>query len=176
MQKNANVVESFREFVTNWQLSEDYGTPTRNHRFAQVGVDDFIDFFREIGFQDLPNIARKIATIQYLTYLKENGEIDNVVVYDMSCGVVRERSLSNGLPLNLQAGRSTNVGVAYPGDKAFKSEATITFQLHHIQIKEASSVKYRKSPFYNFAIYYPESLEQGYVATEGAEEDESDDE
>ena len=95
----------------------------------------------------------------------------------MSCGITRERKLSNGLPLNLQAGRSIDGGIAYPGDKAFKSDTTITFQLHHIQIKEASSVKYHKSPFYNFAIYYPELLEQGYVSTEGAEddEDESDD-
>ncbi len=177
MQKNSIVVENFRNSIDDWELCDDYGTPKRNHRLAQVDVDVFIDFFREIGFQDLPNIARKIATIQYLTYLKENGKIDNVIVYDMSCGITRERKLSNGLPLNLQAGRSIDGGIAYPGDKAFKSDTTITFQLHHIQIKEASSVKYHKSPFYNFAIYYPELLEQGYVSTEGAEddEDESDD-
>lgn len=174
MQKNAEVVEGFRNSITNWEMSDDYGTQIRNHRYVEIGVDDFIDFFRQIGFQDLPNIARKIATIQYLTYLKDNGEISNVIVYDMSCGVVRERRLSSdGLPSNLQVGRSTDEGIAYPGDKAFKSETTIAFQLHHIQIKESFSVKYHKSPFYNFAIYYPESLEQGYVAIEGTEDDES---
>lgn len=168
--KNDITVENFRNSIKNWQDCKKYSGTTHNHRFAKIDIDTFIDFFREISFLDLPNIARKIATIQYLTYLKENGKLDNVVVYDMACGQIRGRKLSNGLPLNLQAGRTGE----YPGDKNFKSESTICFQLHHIQIKDASSVTYNKKPFYNFAVYYPEQLEQGYVSTAGAEDDDED--
>lgn len=167
-QMNSVVVDNFRESITNWNSCGNYRGESQKHRVAQIDIDTFIEFFRKVVFLDLPNIARKIATIQYLTYLKEIGKLDSVEVYDMSCGQIRERSLSpNGLPLNLQAGFSNG----YPGDKEFKSENTISFQIHHVQIKKSSSVRYRNSPFYNFAIYYPEILEQGYVATAGIEED-----
>lgn len=171
MQKNASVVDKFKKSITDWQSCGGYKGTSHNHRVALVDVDLFIDFFREIGYMDLPNIARKIATIQYLTYLKENNKIDKVAIYDMACGEIRERALSRGLPINLQAGRTGD----YPGDREFKADSMISIQLHHVQIKEASSVLYSNNSFYNLAVYYPEQLEQGYIATAGAEDDDEDD-
>lgn len=177
MQDNEKVINNFKATLTNWVSCADYGSPIRNHRVSRLTVEQFIALFKSIIFIDLPNKTRKIATIQYLEYLKDNGKIGYVDLYDMSCGEVRERKLdNNNLPINLQAGRSLDGGVSYPGDKEFKSEDTITFQLHHIKVKDSSSVIFRNTTFYNFAIYYPETLEQGYIASSGSEDDDEDEE
>lgn len=169
MDKNKEYVDSFRVGIKNWKLDHDYNNPMRNHNVAEVPVEVFVDFFKRISYSDLPNITRKIATIQYLIHLKECECINSVKVYDIACGEVRERKLSGNIPNNLQEGRAAND--SYPGDKAVRCEDTICVQLHHILIKDSSSVVYGKKDLYNFAIYYPENLNKGYTFLDEDEEE-----
>lgn len=169
-ERNNPIVEALKNNIANWEYCKKFDSAARNHRVATIKAEDFIEFFKRIGFNDLPNIARKVATIQYIEYLKETGKIDHIKIYDMSCGNLRERKLQGGLPQNLQAGESPMGKDTYPGDRSFKSEETISLQLHHLQIKDPISVTHGRLQLYNFAIYYPESLGQSYVAID-AEED-----
>ncbi len=169
IEKNKAYVEKFRGEIKNWELDHDYQNPMRNHFVAEVPVNQFVDFFKQIAYSDLPNITRKIASIQYLNYLKDNGKISYVKVYDIACGNVRERKLSGGIPNNLQEGRAANG--SYPGDKAIKVEGTICIQLHHIAIKDPTSVTIGNKDLYNIAVYYPEQLNEGYIFLDEEEDD-----
>ena len=157
-------VKKFKAMVNNWVLEKDYNNIMRNHPSAKVPVDQFVEFFSKISYSDLPNIARKVATIQYLDYLFKRGIISYVKVYDMSSDNLRERKMADGIPNNLQEGAAKNG--SYPGDKAFIDEEgnSICVQIHHILIKESSSVKYGNVDLYNFAIYYPKELSESYIS------------
>ena len=170
--ENKEKFEAFRRGIDNWVLDFDYKNPMRNHNVAKVPVETFISFFKGIVYSDLPNITRKIATIQYLDYLAENGKLSYVNVYDIACGNMRERKLDGDVPNNLQEGRAANG--SYPGDKAVKIEDTICIQLHHILIKnkDISSVKYSDvTDLYNIAIYYPEGIGEDYISLDEEDED-----
>ena len=66
-------------------LCEDYdGNVSRNHRYIKVDIESFIDFFKRIRYNEVPLITRKLVTIQYLRYLKEQGKIDHIRLYDMA--------------------------------------------------------------------------------------------
>lgn len=169
IEKNKTCVDDFRASIKNWVLDHDYQNPMRNHLVADIPIDFFIKFFKGISYSDLPNITRKIATIQYLNYLKDTGKISFVKIYDIASGRTRERKLSGNVPNNLQEGRAANE--SYPGDKAVKSDETICIQIHHIVIKDSSSVTFGNKDLYNLAIYYPEKLNEGYISLDDEEDD-----
>jgi hypothetical protein len=173
-------LEFLNSFDKNsFTLYHDFGTDVQNHRFVRIPTEDFVDYFRKFKYQDMPNITRKIATIQYLDYLNDSGKMPYVYVFQMSYAAtkLRERTLTNGLPGNLQEGRNKS----YIGDKeilmnkfGYDDENVICFQLHLLKLKPGISATYNPSPFYNIAIYYPEKLEEGYIAVEGDDEDDDD--
>ena len=147
-------------------LCKDYaGNVMRNHRYIDVEVDSFINFFKGIKYDDVPNITRKLVTIQYLRYLKEQGRINSVRLYEIAYSAVgdkmRSHQLHEGRPVNVMAGYAANG--SYPGDGSFKSEETITFQIHRYRINSSGYLGNKVAC--NFTVHYPEKFAVDYITT-----------
>ena len=142
----------------------------RNHRSVLIPIDEFVRFFRDIAYADVPNIVRRNVTIQYLLYLYDNQKISHVRLYEMAYSATSIEDLRSHKvdATNIQSGYASND--SYPGDKSFKVEETICFQLHHFRIEQPLDPLDGKD-IYNFCVYYPESLTASFV---GVEEDEDD--
>lgn len=136
----------------------------RKHRYVKIEMDSFINFFDKIQYSDLPNITRKIVTKQYLEYLKESQKLDYVYLFEMSYELnkddLRSRMFKDNKPVNLMMGY--NPDKTLPADSEFKFEDAITFQLHHVKIKNEGILHNRD--LYNFTVYYPEKFCEGFVA------------
>ena len=59
-------------FIESWlsnkelQLYHDYGTEDRQHYYAKLPISDVIEFLSKFKFQNVPDSARKQATLRYL--------------------------------------------------------------------------------------------------------------
>lgn len=142
----------------------------RKHRYVKLSVDSFITFFDRIQYGDLPNITRKIVTKQYLEYLKESQGLDYVYLFEMSFELGKDewraRMFKDNKPVNLMMGY--NPDRTLPADSEFKFEDAITFQLHHVRIKNEGMNHNRD--LYNFTVYYPEQFSEGFVAVNQEDE------
>lgn len=145
----------------------------RKHRFVRVDLSAFVEFFKRMQYDDMPNIARKIATIQYLHYLQENKGLQFVylieMAYELETGNLRSRSLKNGKPI-LMMGRDPKNTL--PADDTFKYEDSLCFQVHHYTLKDAewNSTK----DFYSLSVYYPEEFSNSYISVEQDIDDDDD--
>ena len=143
---------------------------TRRHRYVKIKLESFLAYFSKIKYADLPNITRKIVTIQYLEYLKQKKKLDYVYLIQMSYALpedsLRERTFVDGKPNNLFMPHDSKKSL--PGDKDFKYEDALTFQLHHVRVKN-EGLDYHKD-MYNFTVYYPANFEQDFVAVEQEED------
>ena len=141
-----------------------YSQAKRNHRHVDVSINEAITLLSQFQYYDAELRDRRSSTIQYLRY-KETEYPDAIVrIYEMSYLEVRSRSLKDNLkPGNLQAGESTDGGVAYPGDRAFKDDSILTIQLHRIKLDDPQiRPEYHKKVTCNICIYYPEGLSFTY--------------
>lgn len=173
IQENKTLCSNFLNRIQSFEPLTDYNNDIRNHRHAFVPIDDFIAFFRDFKFLDVPNITRKIVTIQYLQYIKEFENIQFVDVYQMAFHTettrqFRKRKIVNGKPNNLQAGRADNG--SYPGDKHFHSNTVVSVQFHHI-ILDDPGVQYGRKDLYNLAFYYPSSIGEDFIRLDKPIED-----
>ena len=173
MQENKRLCSYFLNHIINFELTGQYENEIRNHRHALVPIDEFIEFFRKFRYMDVPNITRKIVTIQYLQYIKENGGIEFVDVYQMAYQTesslnYRKRKIVNNKPINLQAGRAENG--SYPGDKFFKSDSYVSVQFHHIRIDDPGVI-YGNKDLYNLAFFYPQSIGENFIRLDKLIED-----
>jgi hypothetical protein len=154
-------------YSSSFTLYHDYQNDVRNHRYIKISIEDFIKFFTEVRYQDVPNITRKVVTIQYLCYLKEVKGLNYVYVIEMSYAAKpRKRKIKDGRPEELFMGYAHNG--SYPGDKEIKFEDSLCVQIHHV-IADDLSVKYGNKDFYNLAIYYPEN--EDYITLNSDEYD-----
>ena len=174
MHENKRLCLDFIDKISSFITCDEYDNEIRNHRHALVPIDDFIQFFREFKYLDVPNITRKIVTIQYLQYIKEFEGIEFVDVYQMAYQTetslnYRRRSIKNDKPNNLQAGRAANG--SYPGDKHFHSESVVSVQLHHIVLDDPGVI-YGKKDLFNLAVYYPASIGEDFIRLDKPIEDE----
>ena len=146
----------------------------RKHRFVRVDISAFIEFFKRIQYDDMPNLARKIATIQYLQYLQEKRDLSFVYViemaYESKSGSLRSRSLKDGKPV-LMMGRSPNNN-SLPADNVFKYDDSICFQIHHYTLKDVGWDS--NKDYYSFSVYYPEEFGNGYISVEQDNDDDDD--
>ncbi len=161
--------------ATHFTPFKDYdGNVARNHRYIDVDVESFIEFFKQIRYDEVPLITRKLVTIQYLRYLKEQNKIDHVCIIDMAYRAkgnqMRSHKVPGGKPANLIQGHSPDW--SYPGDADFKFEDTICFQLHHYIIKDDGYNGNKVAC--NLAIYYPDKLGTDYIALNSALEEDDD--
>lgn len=165
MQENKQLCYNFLQSIESFENLDEYDNEIRNHRHALVPIDNFIRFFHDMKYLDVPNITRKIVTMQYLQYIREFEHIQFVDVYQMAYQTetsreYRKRSIRNGKPNNLQAGRAANC--SYPGDKVFCSESLVSVQFHHILIDDPGVV-YGNKDLFNLAFYYPASIGEDFI-------------
>ena len=172
-QENKLHIQQFLEHIKEQFVNcPDYdGNIIRNHRYACVPIDDFIEFFKRISYGDVPNITRRNVTIQYLMHLRDSMDIKHVKLYEIAYLAQNIDNLRShkieGLT-NIQAGYAKDG--SYPGDKAFKDEDTVCFQLHHYRVNQPMHPLNNKD-IYNFCVYYPEILATSFVGIEEDDED-----
>lgn len=173
IEENKQYIHEFlNNLEGNFENCHNYeGNIIRNHRQICIPINQFIDFFKRISYGDVPNITRRNVTIQYLFHLRDSVNIKFVRLYEMSYQAKKIEELrSHKIDdlRNIQAGYAKNG--SYPGDKYFKEEDTVCFQLHHYRINKPYDPLNNKD-LYNFCIYYPELLATSFVGTEDDDED-----
>ncbi len=170
--ENISFVESFLTSHQEWKLFKDYGTEDRNHAYIKVPIQEFIEFLTEFKFQNMPDAARKQATLRYVKYLstKTNTPLTHGYIIHMAYASreARLRAFNEDTQrlVNLHSGRSTTSSSVYPGDAAIKFEDSLTIQIHKVKLK-CDSVIWSGREAYTLAIYYPEDFAINYVETEG---------
>jgi len=173
IEENIRFVEHFIA-QTNFMNEKDYGTPDRNHRYAKLPIQKVIEFLSDFKFSNMPDTARKQATIRYMKYLatKENSPLQHAYIIQMAyAGDARERAFNEQtLRLKeLHTGRSTSGQETYPGDSKIRFEDSICIQIHKVKLKN-ESILWGNKTAYTLAIYYPEDFAINYVATESKNE------
>ena len=165
---NNQIVNAFIELLGNaWINCDSYDNDYRNHRYADVPIAVFLQFFTQFKYADVPNITRKIVTIQYLNSISEKG-VETIRIYQMGFAApARKRKLKLGKPEQLFMGFARNG--SYPGDKTFHSNDIVSVQLHHIKIEDIN-INLKNKELYNLAIFYPEI--EDYVSVEEPDDDE----
>lgn len=152
-------------------INPDMDNPMRKHRYVVIDILSFIEIFKRMQYDDMPNIARKIATIQYLSYLYDEKNVKHVYMIEMAYELkednLRKRSLTNGKPV-LMMGRDPKSSL--PADDVFKFDDSICFQLHHYILKDSGWDS--KKDYYSFSVYYPEELSNSFISVEQDIDDE----
>jgi hypothetical protein len=145
----------------------------RKHRYVAVDLKAFVEFFKRIQYGDMPNLARKIATIQYLQYLNEKTNLDYIylieMAYELKGDSLRKRTLTDGKPV-LMMGRDPKNSL--PGDDVFNFEDSICFQLHHFTLKDSGWDSGKD--YYSFAVYYPEVFGTSFISVEQDNDEDND--
>jgi len=156
-------------------INPDMTNLMRKHRFVRVDVSAFIEFLKRMQYDDMPNIARKIATIQYMHYLQEKESLTYVylieMAYELDRNHLRTRTLKNGKPV-LMMGRDPKNTL--PADDTFKFDDSLCFQVHHYTLKDIAGWDSTKD-FYSLSVYYPEEFSNSYISVEQDNDDEIDD-
>jgi hypothetical protein len=168
--ENIRFVENFIA-QTSFTNDKDYGTPDRNHRFVKLPIQQAIEFLSNFKFSNMPDTARKQATIRYMKYLaaKENTPLEHAYIIQMAyADNARERAFDEQamkLSSNLHSGRSTSGTEVYPGDAKVCFEDSICIQIHKVKLK-CNSIRWGGKVAYTLAIYYPNDFAIDYVTTE----------
>ena len=154
----------------DWNLYEDYGTSDRNHSYVKLNIQNAVEFLTEFKFQNMPDAARKQATLRYMKYLssKKKNPLKHAYIINMAYeGEPRVRAFNVETQRldNLHSGRSTIGAKVYPGDAAIKFEDSICIQIHKVKLK-CDSVQWGGKVAYTLAIYYPSDFAINYVETE----------
>lgn len=167
--ENAYLVQ---QFVQNHTLTlfKNYNTADRNHRYIKLSISEVIKFLSEYKCQNMPDSARKQATLRYLNYLSQNGvpPLQYAYIIQMAYeGEARERSFDPETQRvkNLHSGRSNSGALTYPGDQQIRFEDSICIQIHYVKLK-CDSMQWCNVKAYTLAIYYPEVFAINYVNTE----------
>lgn len=167
--ENTHLVQ---KFVQNhsFTLFNDYNTTDRNHRYIKLSISEVIKFLSEYKCQNMPDSARKQATLRYLNYLSQNGPhpLQYAYIIQMAYeGEARERSFDPETQRvkNLHSGRSNSGAQTYPGDQQIRFEDSICIQIHYVKLK-CNSMQWCNVKAYTLAIYYPEDFAINYVNTE----------
>ena len=169
IEENSRIVNNFiknHEFI----LYKDYHTSDRNHRFVKLPIDDVIRFLSEYKCQNMPDSARKQATLRYMNYLAnlENNPLRYAYIIQMAYGgEARERSFDPETQRvkNLHSGRSNSGEQTYPGDKRICFDDSICIQIHYVKLK-CDAMQWCNVEAYTLAIYYPEDFAINYINTE----------
>lgn len=145
-----------------------FDTPDRNHRYLKLDIDEAIQFLSDFRFQNMPDAARKQATVRYLKYLasKTNNPLKFVYFIQMAYkGEPRKRSFdvqTEKIDTELFSGHSPSGKNIYPGDKEIRFENSICIQIHNIELN-CDSKKWNGRTAYTLAVYYPEEFAINYV-------------
>lgn len=166
--ENYHLVQQFVQNHT-FTLFKDYNTIDRNHRYIKLSISEVVKFLSEYKCQNMPDSARKQATLRYLNYLSQNGPhpLQYAYIIQMAYeGEARERSFDPETQRvkNLHSGRSNSGALTYPGDQQIRFEDSICIQIHYVKLK-CNSMQWCNVKAYTLAIYYPEDFAINYVNT-----------
>lgn len=164
-------------FVENWLVNRQslpyhqYDTPDRNHEYFKLPIGEVIDFLSKFKFQNVPDSARKQATLRYLKYLssKTDNPLEYAYIIHMAAHSdeprIRTFNVETQKLQNLFSGRSTIGSSTYPGDGEIKFLDSITIQIHKVKLK-CESTQWAGKVAYTLAINYPEDFAINYVENE----------
>ena len=166
--ENYHLVQQFVQNHT-FTLFKDYNTIDRNHRYIKLSISEVVKFLSEYKCQNMPDSARKQATLRYLNYLSQNGPhpLQYAYIIQMAYeGEARERSFDPETQRvkNLHSGRSNSGALTSPGDQQIRFEDSICIQIHYVKLK-CNSMQWCNVKAYTLAIYYPEDFAINYVNT-----------
>ncbi|MBR4583546.1 MAG: endonuclease [Bacteroidales bacterium] len=169
IEENTLLVNQFIQ-QHKFTLFKDYNTADRNHRYIKLPIKEVIQFLSEYKCQNMPDSARKQATLRYINYLSNNepNPLQFAYIIQMAYdGEARERSFDPETQRikNLHSGRSNSGALTYPGDKQIRFEDSICIQIHYVKLK-CDSMQWCNLKAYTLAIYYPEDFAINYVNTE----------
>lgn len=169
IEENTHLVKQFIQ-QHKFTLFKDYNTTDRNHRYIKLPINEVIQFLSEYKCQNMPDSARKQATLRYLNYLSNNepNPLHFAYIIQMAYeGDARERSFDPETQRvkNLHSGRSNSGVLTYPGDQQIRFEDSICIQIHYVKLK-CDSMQWCNLKAYTLAIYYPEDFAINYVNTE----------
>lgn len=169
IEENLRFVDQFIG-ETDFTSYQDYGTLDRNHRFAKLPIQQVIEFLSNFKFSNMPDAARKQATIRYMKYLatKQNAPLEHAYIIQMAyAGEPRVRDFNEETMKlnNVHSGPSKKGEGIYPGDINIRFEDSICIQIHKVNLK-SDSVQWGGKVAYTLAIYYPEDFAINYVADE----------
>lgn len=169
-ENNQFVNDFISQMNTRWDYWQEYNTLDRNHRYVKLPIKDVIDFLSGFRFQNMPDSARKQATLRYLKYyaMHDTTPLRYAYIIQMAYqGDLRERTFNvETMKIgNLHSGRSTSGTLVYPGDKEIKFEDSICIQIHHVKLK-CDSTAWCGRELYTLAIYYPDELAINFVNNE----------
>ena len=167
IESNKITVEKlFIQHEKEFKSCEEYDSDDRRHRYLKLNVTEVITFLSDFKCQNVPDTARKQATIRYLKYLAERKRISSVYIIQMAYeGSPRRRSFdikTEKISSELFSGRSPSGQKIYPGDKEIKFENSICIQIHNIEL-DCESRKWNGKTAYTLAIYYPDGFAVNYV-------------
>lgn len=170
--------------VNDFNINYEYGTADRNHRGLRLSIEEAISFLGDFQFGNWKDAMRKSSTIRYLRYLSAEDRpepLQYVYFIQMAFGGdPRERDFDKNtgrLSENTQlfAGRSPSGTSVYPGDTKIVGHDSITIQLHHLKLKNAT-LDYGDATAYTLAINYPKEFSALYYTNERSRIDDNDDE
>lgn len=167
---NKNTVNClFSKHENDFKLYKEFGTDDRNHRYLKLTIDEVIQFLSDFRCQNIPDAARKQATVRYLKYLsssEKDAPLEFAYIIQMAYkGEPRKRGFdaeTERISTNLFSGRSPSGKNVYPGDKKICFEDSICIQIHNIEL-ECDSRKWSGKTAYTLAIYYPDDFALNYV-------------
>lgn len=169
IEPNKKIVENFiANNEKKFFLYKDFNSSDRNHRYLKLETEDVIKFISEFIVQNMPDAARKQATLRYLKYLmtKQQAPLKFIYVIQMAyAGEPRERefnSESEKINTELFTGHSPKGIEIYPGDREIKFEDSICIQIHNIKFK-CENKKWAGKTAYTLAFYYPEDFATNYT-------------
>lgn len=168
--ENTQFVDAFLK-DKELKLFHDYGTEDRNHGYVKLPIGDLIGFLSRFKFQNVPDSARKQATLRYLKYLssKPDDKLEHAYIVMMAyTGPARKRGFNPETQKlsELFSGRSTTGVSTYPGDRDIKFEDSVTIQIHKVKLK-CDSTLWAGKEAYTLAIHYPEDFAVNYIESEG---------
>lgn len=169
IEENTRFVERFIE-QTNFINYQEYGTDDRNHRYVKMPIQDVIQFLTIFKFSNMPDAARKQATIRYMKYLaaKQGSPLEHAYIIQMAyAGEPRERAFNKETMRldNVHSGPSKKEEGNYPGDIKIRFEDSISIQIHKVKLK-CDSIQWGGKVAYTLAIYYPDDFAVNYVTEE----------
>ncbi|MBR8769883.1 Z1 domain-containing protein [Porphyromonas levii] len=166
IEDNKKFIDSFlATHEHEWKLFQDFATADHNHSYVRLAIQDVIEFLTHFKFQNMPDTARKQATLRYMKYL--NSKTDTPLTYAYIFNMAyqreaRERAFNTETLRvnNLHSGRSKDG--SYPGDIGIKFDDSICIQIHKVKLK-CDSITWGGKEAYTLAIYYPEDFAINYI-------------
>jgi len=168
IEHNRKVIESFRR---NLSWKEDTGhkdrTSAQIHYVVSIQIKNLLDdLLKELRFTRESDAYMFPVLIKSINEYMNNNQSGECIVYLMSHGETRERSLTEKDEIEqLFQGRNPKKGkgeLIYPGDAEIKDPDRISVQIHKLDLKDHASGKIKFKDVYSIAVWIPEELGHDY--------------